>query len=184
MRNRLIFLVCLTLLSTFCFAQQKTPPSGRAIQADQPSQCDDPMAFPGNLVMNCGFETGNFNNWTLTGPIDFVGVDADHAQSGNFGAFFGAIGGFTQLTSIVPTMQGRNYHIEFQLANPEGGTGTFFRAFLGNTPLMTLEDSDPDPYRLFVFNVDVSVTDAQLLFLFRQDPDFWWFDDVYVKLNP
>ncbi len=184
MRNRLICLVGLTLFSTFCFAQQKAPPSGRAIQADQPSQCDNPIDFPGNLVMNCGFETGNFNNWTVTGPTDFVGVDADHAQSGNFGAFFGAIGDFTRLTYIVPTRQGQNYHVEFQLANPEGGTGTSFQAFLGNNFLMALEDSDPDNYRLFVFDVTVDFTDAQLFFDFRQDPNYWWFDDVYVRLNP
>jgi hypothetical protein len=49
---------------------------------------------------------------------------------------------------------------------------------------MSLSDSDPDNYRLFVFNVNQAFTDAQLDFSFRQDPDFWWFDDVYVKLNP
>src|SRR5712692_8898986 len=180
MRNRLMCLVGLTLLSTFCFAQQKAPPSGRAIQADQPSQCDNSVDFPGNLVMNCGFETGNFNNWTLTGPTDFVGVDAAHAQSGNFGAYFGAIADAPTLTYVVPTTQGRNYHIEFQLANPEGGTGTFFNAFLGNNLLMELSDSDPDNYRLYVFNVDMDVTNARLFINFRQDPDYWWFDDVYV----
>ncbi len=184
MRNRLICLVCLALLSTFSFAQQKAPPSERAIAAGGPSQCDNSVDFPDNLVMNCGFETGNFANWTLTGATDFVGVDAAHAQSGNFGAFFGAIGDITQLSYIVPTTQGRNYHIEFQLANPAGGTGTSFSASLGNTLLMSLNDSDPDNYRLFVFNVDSDFTDAQLRFQFRQDPDYWSFDDVYVKLNP
>src|SRR5712692_11064215 len=183
MRNLLICLVGLTLLSTFCFAQQKAPPSGRAIQADQSSQCDS-VDFPDNLVMNCGFETGNFNNWTLTGPTGFAGVDAAHAQSGNFGAYFGPIGDITRLFYIVPTTEGQNYHIEFQLANPAGGTGTFFHAALGNDQLMTLTDFDPFPYTLYVFDLDVDSTDAQLEFQFRHDPDFWWFDDVYVRLNP
>jgi hypothetical protein len=184
MRNRLICLVCLALLSTFSFAQQKAPPSGTGSAVDPlPSQCD---GFAGNLVMNCGFETGDFAFpiWTLTGPTDFVGVDADHANSGNFGAFFGAIGDFNDLTQIVPTRQGQEYNIEFQLANPVGGTGTTFDAFFGFDPLMSMDDSDPFPYTLFVFNQVTDVNDAQLRFSFRHDPDFWSFDDVCVKLRP
>src|SRR5262249_48593705 len=55
-----------------------------------PSICD---AIAGNLVTNCGFESGDFTGWTQTpasfGSDFFVG-DGSLINSGNFGAAFGA----------------------------------------------------------------------------------------------
>lgn len=46
----------------------------------------------GNLVANCGFETGDFSGWTLSGNTGFTGVSTGYAFSGNFGAALGPIG--------------------------------------------------------------------------------------------
>ena len=37
----------------------------------QQSICD---GVPGNLVTNCGFETGNFSGWTQGGNLGYTGV--------------------------------------------------------------------------------------------------------------
>ena len=40
-----------------------------------------------NIVINPGFETGNFNGWSPSGDISFTGVDNFSPHSGRFGAF-------------------------------------------------------------------------------------------------
>src|SRR5215472_12516355 len=53
----------------------------------------DACQFAGNQVLNCGFETGDFTAWTLTGNTGFTGVTGSpYNYSGNFGAFLGPIG--------------------------------------------------------------------------------------------
>ena len=49
----------------------------------------------GNLVANCGFETGDFTGgWSLTGNTGFTGVSssAPYVFSGTYGAQLGPIG--------------------------------------------------------------------------------------------
>jgi len=50
--------------------------------SDDPSACD---MVAGNLVMNCGFETGDFAGWTRSGDPTFTMIDSGSAHSGMFG---------------------------------------------------------------------------------------------------
>jgi PEP-CTERM motif len=60
----------------------------------------------GNLVGNCGFETGDFTNWAVTGNSGFTGVTGGaFAYSGNYGAYLGSVGGDAFLTS-TSSLQG------------------------------------------------------------------------------
>ena len=182
MRKRLICLVCLALVSTFSFAQQKAPPSGRGMdQPSIPSICDNIGA---NFLTNCGFETGDFGSWDLTGPTDYTFIDSgDITNSGDWGAAFGPIGEFNRLTKTGPTNVGGRYHVEFWLANTLGGTGTFFGADFADQALMVLEDgSAPFEYTLFTFGPLVATEEFSTLgFIFRHDPWFWYFDDVDLE---
>ena len=53
-----------------------------------PAFAADVCQTPANLVVNCGFETGDFTGWTQSGNTGFTGVSTGiYAYSGNYGAF-------------------------------------------------------------------------------------------------
>src|SRR5713226_2730052 len=76
------------------------------------SICD---GVDGNLVMNCGFETGDFTNWAQSGNTGFTGVDDLSANSGAFGAYFGPIGDLGYITQTLSTIPGQTYSLTFYL---------------------------------------------------------------------
>lgn len=72
---------------------------------------DSCASYAGNLVTNCGFETGNFYAWTQSGNTSFMGVtNGAFAASGNFGAFLGPVGSDGFLSQVV----GNTNTISFQ----------------------------------------------------------------------
>jgi hypothetical protein len=51
----------------------------------------------GNLIANCGFETGDFTGWTQSGNTGFTGVTG-FPYSGSYAAFMGPVGSDGYLT--------------------------------------------------------------------------------------
>jgi hypothetical protein len=147
-----------------------------------PSLCN---TIAGNLVLNCGFESGSFSNWTTapaaTGSDFFV---FNPGYTGNFGAYFGAIGGLPDvINQNIATTPGHLYDLEFYLKSdgltPNGAfVGYFSNAFhqLGqgtDIPQFdwTLED--------FTF---VATTTFTRIFLGAQDAQgFLQFDDIVFR---
>jgi hypothetical protein len=118
---------------------------------DPPSICD---AIAGNLVTNCGFETGDFTGWTQTPATtgsDFgVTGTAFFVNSGTFGAFFGATNPpFEDMMSqSIPTIAGDAYSVRFFLENfgmPTAPANQFTAEF-GSTTLLSLTNSGPFAY--------------------------------------
>jgi hypothetical protein len=97
-------------------------PLGPAL-TDPPSICD---AIAGNLVTNCGFETGNTTSWTFTpaaaGSDFFIGSTPTYGvNSGHFDANFGATASLPDtLSQTLPTTAGNFYTVSFFLANDTG----------------------------------------------------------------
>jgi hypothetical protein len=101
-------------------------------QAKAASICD---STSGNVVTNCGFESGSFSGWSVTGNlyggIDgyYVGVDSANPNSGNYEAYFGApsqygqstsgnkYGPVTTLSQTVAALPGQYYEVSFYLDN-------------------------------------------------------------------
>src|SRR5258708_183539 len=146
-----------------------------------PSLCD---AVSGNLVANCGFETGDFSGWTLTGNSGFISITTN-ANSGNFAANFGAVGSPTFLTQTqnLTTTAGDTYNLSFFLQNDFGcapGQCEFNVSWNGVQIFL-----DPTPtsfgYTQFTFSGLLATSNSTALqFSFQQNPSFYQFDDVVV----
>ncbi len=133
-----------------------------------------------NLVLNGGFETGDFSDWTLGGNGGFISITQD-AHTGNFAASFGAVGSPTLLSQSqdLATTAGRDYEISFWLKNQGGPTNAFTASF-GGTSLISLVNQQASPYTEYRFIATATSNLTSLQFGFRQDPSFWHFDDVVV----
>jgi hypothetical protein len=147
-----------------------------------PSLCN---AVAGNLLQNCGFESGDFSNWT-TAPASsgsFFFVDTP-GHTGSFDAYFGATGGLPDvINQAVATTPGHLYGLEFYFKSdgltPNGAFVAYFSSSIhqlgGSTDIpafdWTLED--------FSFTATANST---RIFLGAQDgPGFLQFDDIVLR---
>jgi hypothetical protein len=144
-----------------------------------------------NIVVNGGFETGDFTGWTQFGDTSFSGVfdnsgttpgNPPLVQSGMFAASFGppTPGGIDQ---ILPTRPGKLYTITFGLQNELDLNGvstpnSFAFNWDGGPPVFSLTNSTAFPYRTFSFNLLAPSTTTDLRFTFTQSPAFWDLDNV------
>ncbi len=141
------------------------------------SICDN---TPGNLVVNCGFETGDFTGWTQAGNLGFTGVTG-FPNSGDYAAFMGPVGSDGYLVQYV----GDNstvYNVSFYLYN-DGGTPNDFTVYWNGVDVgPDLVDAGGFGYTLFsgVLAGNFGAGSNQLTFGFRQDPAYWYLDDVVV----
>jgi len=165
------------------------------------SVCD---AVPSNLVVNCGFETGDFTGWTIGGNIanpggNYYGVDAFDANSGNFGAYMSEDEiASTAVVTLSPTLNasiagGALWQITFWLqqdtAPTTGYTHTFSATWDGTTLLsLTPTVAVPGPngvWTEYTFTEGTApVGSTPLVFSFRNDDSYWSIDDVSVVNLP
>jgi hypothetical protein len=140
------------------------------------------MASASNLVVNGGFETGDFTGWTQSGNTGATSVD-NVAHSGNFGASFGPVGSLGFLTQTLTTIAGSSYDLNFWLAN-DGGTPASASVTFDGKQLMSMTDPGGFGYQFFSYSVVASGATADLQFAFRQDPNWFHLDDISVTETP
>jgi hypothetical protein len=145
------------------------------------SICD---AIAGNLVANCGFESGDFTGWTQSPAAfgsDFFVSNGSLINSGNFGAGFGATNPTFEdtISQTIPTIAGDAYKVSFFLEN-EGGPENKFTAMFGGTTLLSETNSDSFGYTEFTDAVVATGSSTTLSFAAFQAPSFFGLDDVSV----
>jgi hypothetical protein len=150
-----------------------------AIPLSAASICD---AVVGNLVANCGFETGDFTGWVVTGNTGFTGVTGSYANSGNYGGYFGAIGSDTLLTQTLPTLAG-TVDLSFYLENNGGTPNDFTVLWNGVDVGPNLLNVGSFGYTQYTFVLAGAGNDT-LQFQVRQDPSYFGLDDVVATEGP
>jgi hypothetical protein len=152
-----------------------------------------------NIVSNCGFETGDFTSWTLTGndtpgelgnlygvegidPFPLPGGTAPH--SGSFQAFFADLNADpTTLSQMLTTTPGEAYTVSFYLAQELVGPGTVNNSVdvtLGGVTVEDLTNVGVQGYTLYTGTVTTTSASSLLSLSFGNDIGEFLVDDVSV----
>lgn len=159
-----------------------------SVFAAQSAKADDACSsVSGNLVSNCGFETGDFAGWSgtiLTDPFGYSAVDGTQPYSGSFGAYFGSFQDDT-LFQTLNTVAGTTYTIQFALDNeqdpdPADGYANYFSATFGGTTLFSETNAPEDSETLLTFTAVATGTSTNLTFTSQNDALYWDLDSVNV----
>jgi hypothetical protein len=140
----------------------------------------------GNLIVNPGFETGNFSGWsTVAAPFSsYFGVRGN-AHSGSYAAFFGSYfpPDRDEIYQKVPTIPGHTYRISYWVANVGGGFGggwTEIRSSWNGTVLEDLFPNNGFAYQQHTFDVVATSTSTEFRIGGYQVAGLWYLDDVSV----
>lgn len=154
-----------------------------AARAD--SICD---GTPGNIVANCGFETGDFTGWTTTDAAvgsDYAVVEAPN--SGNYAVRFGAVDPdyVDTIAQSMDTTTGDEYQFSFYLDGSDGADG-IFQASWDGTPLLNVSGTVPgNGYELYSYDVTATSSTTTIQFAANSPNTYFYLDDVsVVDLTP
>ena len=144
------------------------------------------QALPLNLVVNGGFETGDFTGWTQVGNTGFSGVQCPGPSAtvaeGNCSAFFGPIGSSGGIAQSISGLHvGQLYLLTFAFL-PDGGSPSSFSVLFGGTTLLSLTNPAASPYHTFSFALLATAASETLQFNFRDDPGFLLLDAVRLSV--
>ncbi len=160
------------------------------------SKADTCGTTPGNLVANCGFETGDFTSWTLAGndvPLtlgNLYGVegtdpiDGISPNSGSYQAFFADLtSNATTLSQIITTVPTEIYTVSFYLAQDTAVSTEYSNAFsatFGSASLVNLVAVPVQGYTEYSYNVDATSASSVLSLTFGNDLGEFLVDDISV----
>jgi PEP-CTERM motif-containing protein len=180
--KKYITFTCIVACLFFAAAQSKASP--------------DCTAVAGNLVANCGFETGDFTDWTLSGN-DVPGelnnlygvegvdpVDGISPHSGSYQTYIADLDpNATTLAQTIATTSGDQYTITFWVAQdtaPSDEYGNELLASFGGTSLVDDSDVAVEGYTEYSYAVDATSATSELDLTLGNDLGEFLLDDVSV----
>jgi hypothetical protein len=159
--------------------------------------CDD---TPRNLVSNCGFETGDFTAWNVSGsdvPLllnNLYGVegvdplDGISPNSGSSQAYFGdLVSNATTLSQTLGTIAGDPYQVSWYLAQDTavgGGYSNQFSASFGGVQLVSLTAVPVEGYTYYSYSSTATSSSSVLSLTLGNDLGEFLLDDISVDLTP
>jgi hypothetical protein len=138
------------------------------------------------LLINGGFETGDFSGWMLSGSTDSNVVDTGAQHGEEYSAYFGQAGMPASITQTLSTQVGHSYVVSFWLANLGGSmnnpsTVDSFEVRVGGNSLLALSDKTATEYMPMQVQFNATTDATDLAFFFRNDETYWLFDDVAIS---
>jgi|HubBroStandDraft_6_1064221.scaffolds.fasta_scaffold491689_2 hypothetical protein len=148
------------------------------------SVCD---AVAGNLVQNCGFESGNFSSWTVLNNDGNTDVEMDSFALGlNSGDFYAALGDASSApTTIEQTFaDGVGSSLTFSFYVATDGTGGGLVADFDGTTLLSLSNTSANGYTEYSFSA--TGTGSDTISFIEEGPigSYIGLDDVIVVDPP
>ena len=141
------------------------------------------LASP-ELVVNGGFETGDFTGFIRGGNLDntFVSGASPYVHSGLHGAALGPIGSDGFLEQDLPTTPGATYRVSFWFNKQFGAPNDFSVSFAGDTllSLVNYPAGNVNMEENYSYSVRTAGGVSPLIFAFRQDRGYQGLDDISV----
>jgi Viral BACON domain len=138
------------------------------------------------IVLNGGFETGDFSHWTSSGNFNycFVTGSSSYVHSGTYGAELGPAGTLGYLSQTLSTTPGGVYSLSFWVINPLAGTPNEFVASWNGSNVVDLVNLGATGWVNYQYFVQASSASTMIQFGFRNDPYYLGLDDVSVTSVP
>ncbi|HWQ37442.1 MAG TPA: putative Ig domain-containing protein [Burkholderiales bacterium] len=140
-----------------------------------------------SLLVNGGFETGDFSGWSLTLAYPYYPHSTVVAriapQSGTFSVASGQVGTTDVLSQSVSSLPDQTYFLEFWLASltPVALPGASFSVHWNGTVVTSLVDVVLSQYTRFQYTVSGAAGGSSLSFVMRNDNDYWLLDNISVR---
>jgi len=143
-----------------------------------------PMTYA--QLLNGGFESGDFSNWTTGGNFEFTQVTSGAfyvytgAQEGTFYATMGPVGSDGTLSQSFADTAGQGYVLSFWLAAVGDDPSDFSAQINGVNVYSQTDPNTGGAWTQFTFNFTGTGNDT-ISFAFRDDPAYIALDNVSVS---
>jgi hypothetical protein len=166
------------------------------------SKADSACATATNLITNCGFQTGDFTGWNLSGNdvpgeegniygVEGTDPDGISPNSGTTQAYFGDLdANAITLQQMISTIADDSYTVSFFVAQDtapsnenNGEYSNELSASFGGTSLLSLTNVPMEGYTEYSYLVTATSSSSTLSLTLGNDIGYFLLDDVSVVNN-